>query len=232
MARQHAMGDDDALAVVEQAGAGQFITAGPNGLNATFVPFNVDRRGEQIFLQTHLTRVNPQWRDDADTLVVVQGPQARVSGMDLPPETPTQRLPNVPTWNYVTVHVRGEFTVHDDAEWKTAHLTKLVERFESEWRVGTHSSYELVNNALAAMVGVEIRVREIVGKAKLGQNMSPVEIAQTAEHMRNRDAAAGPVADLMEDIAIPWAQAREERVEGALSRRTNDSAAEPPRPVD
>lgn len=218
VARQHAMGEDDALAVVEKAGAGQLVTVGSQGINATFLPFLIGRRDGQVVLQTHLNRVNPQWRDDAEVLVIVQGPDARVSGMDMPAESAKQRLPNAPTWNYVTVHLRGEMTIHDDHAWKTDHLSKLVEQFEDEWRVGTHSSYELVNNALVALVGVEIAVREIVGKAKLGQNMSPLEIAQTAQRMRARDASSASVAGLMEDVAVPWAQAREERVEGVRHR--------------
>jgi transcriptional regulator len=48
----------------------------------------------------------------------------------------------VPTWNYVTAHVYGELTVHDDLEWVgelVRRLTGLHEGSRSEpWSVEEH----------------------------------------------------------------------------------------------
>lgn len=215
VAKQHQIEPAAALDLAHNIGVGHLITSGPHGPNATFVPFNIASRGDGVVLQAHLNRVNTQWKDEGEALMVVHGPNARISGLDFPPERPGQKLPTVPTWNYVTVHLRGTLTIHDDEAWKSAHLEELVSHFEDEWRVGTHSSYELVKAAFVAIVGVEIEVSEVIGKAKLGQNLSPADIEYTAGRLRDRDAAAGPVADLMEEIAIPWAESREERVSHA-----------------
>lgn len=246
VAKQHEIAPHKALEIATSIGAGQLITIGSGGPNATFVPFNVvgelgpiaaptvspaastnpvgpatptgpaDSAGG-VVVQAHLNRVNPQWRDEGEALLVVHGPNARISGLDFPPEQPTQKLPTVPTWNYVTVHLRGTLTFHDDADWKLRHLERLVDQHEEEWRMGTHSRMELIEAAFAAMVGVEIKVRDVVGKAKLGQNMSSANIAYTADRLRARDGSAAQVADLMEDIAIPWALSREERMERAVN---------------
>lgn len=219
VAKQHSMSEDAALDVARTIGVGQLITSGEDGLNATFVPFNVVRREDCVVLQTHLNRVNTQWKDAGEAMFIVQGPSAHISGTDFPAEEEGQKLPTVPTLNYVTVHLRGTLTAHDDDAWKRSHLTALVDQFEGEWRVGTHSSYELVNAAFVALVGVELEVTEIVGKAKLGQNMSPADIQHTAQHLRERDPSGSSVAELMEEIAIPWSQAREERVTNAKHGR-------------
>lgn len=219
VAKQHAMTEDAALDVARSIGVGQLVTAGEGGLDATLVPFNIVTRGDAVVLQAHLNRVNAQWKDTGEAMMIVQGPNAMVSGLDFPEEDADQKLPTVPTWNYVTVHLKGNLTFHDDDAWKRSHLTALVEQFEGEWRVGTHSSYELVNAAFVALVGVEIEVTEIIGKAKLGQNMSPADIAHTAQHLRERNPDGASVADLMEEIAVPWAQAREERVLNAKHGR-------------
>lgn len=218
VANQHAMKPDAALEVAREAGVGQFVSYGKNGLNATLLPFNVVTRDDGVVvLQAHFNKVNTQWEDEGDAMVIVQGPNAHVSALDMPPEQEGQKMPTVPTWNYVTVHLKGKFSVHTDNDWKIAHLTALVEQFEGEWRVGTHSSYELVNNALVAIVGVELEVSEIIGKAKLGQNLSPADVKYTAQHLRERDPKSASVADLMEEIALPWSEAREDRVTNAAS---------------
>ncbi|KTF04652.1 putative FMN-binding domain protein [Trueperella bernardiae] len=215
VAQQHAMDRAAALGFAGSIGVGQLVSVGAGGLNATYLPFNIVECGGKVVAQFHLNRVNPQWRDAGEAMLIVQGPSAHVSGLDLPAERPGAKLPTVPTLNYVTVHLRGSLSIHDDTAWKQAHLTALVEHFEREWRVGQHTSYELVHAAFAAMVGVELEVAEVIGKAKLSQNLSAEGIAETARHLRERDESACPVADLMEEIAIPWAKEREGRVEGA-----------------
>ena len=49
--------------------------------------------------------------------------------------------------------------------------------------------------------------------------MSPADIQHTAQHLRERDPSGSSVAELMEEIAIPWSQAREERVTNAKHGR-------------
>lgn len=222
VAKQHSMSESAALEIARSIGVGQLISVGEHGLNATFVPFNIVSRADGVVVQAHLNRVNTQWKDDGDALLIVQGPSAHVAGTDLPAERKGQKLPTVPTLNYVTVHFHGRLSYHDDDAWKRAHLEALVEEFEDEWRVGTHSSYKLAEAAFVALVGVELEVARIEGKAKLGQNMSPVDIAHTAQHLRQR-GSSGEVADLMEEIAVPWAQDREERVASAKHGRKPES---------
>ena len=75
------------------------ITA-PNGLPfASSVPFVVKR--EQNLLSTHLAKANPQWKHlepNREVLIVFQAEHALISSRWY------AVTPNVPTWNYATVH--------------------------------------------------------------------------------------------------------------------------------
>ena len=61
-------------------------------------------------LRGHVARANPQWSDIDDTvaaLAVFQGPQHYVAPSWYPIKRETGRV--VPTWNYVAVHVMGDY---------------------------------------------------------------------------------------------------------------------------
>ena len=83
----------------------------------------------------HVARANRQWADDVDptveALAIFTGANAYISPNWYPAKAEHGKV--VPTWNYETVHVRGEFVVHDDAEWKRALVTRLTERHESQF---------------------------------------------------------------------------------------------------
>jgi transcriptional regulator len=81
----------------------------------------------------------------------------------------------VPTWNYSAVHLIGEVRVHHDPEWLRAAVEELTDEHERSreepWQVAdAPSSY--VDGQLRGIVGVELTVTEVQGKAKLSQNRS------------------------------------------------------------
>lgn len=231
VARQFALDEAEAMRRAAEIGRGQFVTSGPEGLDATLLPFTTRREADGGWvLEAHMARVNPQWRlpDDSasgEVLVIVSGPDAHVRGTDMPPEPADARFPRVPTWNHLTIHLHGEIVARPDRDFEERHLRELVEKFEPRWRVGTHSDPRLVMAALPALVGVQVRVREIRGKAKLSQNLSSADLEHTIASMRRRgEPQASAVADLMEEISVPWALAREERSRAAARAAGLDPA--------
>ncbi|WP_394280805.1 FMN-binding negative transcriptional regulator [Corynebacterium sp.] len=207
------MDRDDALTLADQVGMGQFITTNDHsGMEATLLPFVLKRDGDRVVVETHFSRVNTQWEDE-DVLIVVQGPTTYISGVDLPPEPADARVPRVPSVDYLTVHMKGRMRHRQgDVAFSTAHLDELVEKFDDQWRVDTHSDPRLVEDILPALVAVEIEVEEVVGKWKLHQGLAPDEIEYTIANLRDRGTPdASAVADEMEARALPWARARAER---------------------
>lgn len=114
---------DIALAFAAERGFGMLTANGPAGPLAAHVPF-VIRDGAALI---HLARSNPLARATLPTqaLLAVQGPDSYISPDWYGPE-PDQ----VPTWNYVAVHLRGKFETLPPETLRPM-LDDLTEAFEA-----------------------------------------------------------------------------------------------------
>jgi transcriptional regulator len=106
--------DIDRIAAMIAANSfGVLVTSGPGGMDASHVPFVVERKGDGIVLTAHLGSPNAQCAllDGGTALAIFGGPHAYIA----PGWYQTQ--PAVPTWDYVAVHVHGTLElVSDEAE--------------------------------------------------------------------------------------------------------------------
>jgi transcriptional regulator len=157
---------------VRNLGAGELITFGSAGLEASIVPVLID--DDVSRLTAHLARANRQWRradPDVPVLVTFRGPHAYVSPGYYPSKQEDGKV--VPTWNYITVQVRGRMTVHDDPVWTRALVEQLTrhheQRFEKPWSIDDAPA-DFIDGMVKAIVGVEIEIASVEGKWKLSQN--------------------------------------------------------------
>jgi transcriptional regulator len=198
--RFNAVEDEDEIrAMVTAIGSAELVTVGPDGYPvATLLPV-VWQDGLVI---AHMARANPHWRQigpDAPALFICGGPQAYISPSWYAAKTEHGRV--VPTWNYSAVHLSGTVCIHDDVEWLRAVVVDLVDRHESArevpWHV-TDAPEQYVDGQLRGIVGVEMRVERIEGKAKLSQNRSAADRRGVIDglHAERTPGAAG-VADAM-----------------------------------
>ena len=166
---------------------------------ATHLPLTLDRtRGEYGALLGHIARANPQWRqleEHPSALVVFRGPHAYV--------TPTwyEEPLNVPTWNYVAVHARVVARVTHDAARLREILTRLVDAqeasFPDPWSIDRLPE-EYVAQSSRGIVGFELEITHLDGKAKLSQNRSPRDRANVADHLaRSADPTSRATGELM-----------------------------------
>lgn len=183
--------DDGALwAVVRDAGAGTLVVDGPHGLEGVFVPVVVSEDHRTV--TAHVARANPWWRavaDGADVLAIFVAASAYVSPTFYPSRLEDPGV--VPTWNYVSAHVRGRVRVHEDRSWLAHQVGVVTDQFELDrtprWRV-EDSDPAYVARLLGAIVGVEIDVTSIEGVAKLSQNRPPIDLDGVRQHL----AEGGP----------------------------------------
>jgi transcriptional regulator len=190
---------DEAWGVVNDAGAGMLVLQTSSGLASVYVPVIVsdDRRT----IRTHVAKANPWWKsvgEGADVLALFLAASAYVTPSYYP-----SRLDNpdvVPTWNYVAAEVRGRATIHDDGEWKLAQTTAVTSHFEEgrdpEWRADDLDPHyrEL---QMKAIVGVEIAVQSIEGKAKLSQNRLDIDRRSVRDNFSDGTLAERNVAARM-----------------------------------
>jgi len=86
----------------------------------------------------------------------------------------------VPTWNYEAVHAHGTATVRDDPQWVRDFLDRFTDTHEAPerkpWQV-SDAPDDYVKKMIGAVVGIEIAVTTLQGKAKLSQNQPEINLA-------------------------------------------------------
>ena len=142
---------------------------------------------QRWLLRGHLARANPvwrQWRQDREVLAVFHGPQRYISPAWYATKTKTHQAKThqaerhrvVPTWNFISVHVNGRPRAVRDAAWLRQMLDDLTRQEEAHrpdpWHL-SDADPVYMEQLLNAVVGIEIEVTRIVGKAKLSQNQPP-----------------------------------------------------------
>lgn len=169
--------DDDVQQLLAHHGAADLITAGPDGLEATMLPFVHDH--DQGVLLGHFARNNDHWKraDGQQCLVIVRGPDSYISPSWYAAKA--EHGPVVPTWNYMTAHVHSTVTVHDDVDWLAAVVRRLTDLHEADrpapWSVDD-APEKYFRGQLRAIVGVEVRIDRIEAKFKLSQNRPAADI--------------------------------------------------------
>jgi transcriptional regulator len=180
--------EDELRAFVAGARAGWLVTNGRDGApSATYLP--VLWHGDRVV--AHLARANPHWRElelapRTPALVIVTGPDAYVSPSWYAAKEEHGKV--VPTWNYSAVHLTGPVQVHHDPAWLRAAVEQLTDEHERSreepWRVAdAPESY--VEGQLRGIVGVELTVTGVEGKAKLSQNRSRADRAGVVDGLRD-----------------------------------------------
>jgi transcriptional regulator len=137
-------------------------------LCATHIPIEleVDQNGKEI-LQGHLSKLNPQatgFTENDQVLAVFTGPHSYISSSWYDHE-------NVPTWNYIAVHVYGRIKIVDEAT-TIAQLKKLVDKYEANSAnpVRVEDLSKKTMREAKGVFGFEIEIDEIQATKKLSQN--------------------------------------------------------------
>ena len=107
----------------------------------------------------------------------------------------------VPTWNYSAVQLTGTLRLHTDPAWLLEAVTDLTQAHESgrtePWRVDD-APEEYVAGQLRGIVGLELTVTGVTGKAKLSQNRSAADRRGVVAGLRQEPfARADEVAEQM-----------------------------------
>ncbi|HMN70924.1 MAG TPA: FMN-binding negative transcriptional regulator [Rhodoblastus sp.] len=174
------------FALIRARPFGLLVTNGPSGLMANPAPFLLDE--DAGVLRAHLARPNPQWREadgSREALVVFQDVDAYVTPGWYATKRETGRV--VPTWNYSAVHVYGALRAIDDRAWLRKLVGDLTDAHEASlrapWKVEDAPS-DYIDVMLRGIVGIEVQIARIEGKAKLSQNRSAADRAGVVDGLR------------------------------------------------
>jgi transcriptional regulator len=170
------------------------VTQDNGRLIATHLPVEVVETGaDALRIYSHMSRSNPQWKSfgGQEALLIFQGAHTYIS--------PTwYDHVNVPTWNYMMVHVYGTARVVDGEELKST-LGRLIERHEaaSDYRMESLPG-EFVEKEMKGAVGFVVEVTRIDAGYKLSQNRNDADHANIVQELEKRgDAESARVAEAM-----------------------------------
>ena len=192
---------DRNLAFARSQGFGILSVNGPDGPLAAHVPFLLN--DDASLADLHLARSNPIARAGLPSaaLLAVSGPDAYVSPdwygpHDLVPD-------QVPTWNYVAVHLRGVLEPLPEDTLRP-HVDALSA--EHEGRIAGKkpwTSAKMTEGAMPRMMRMilpfRFRVVSVEGTWKLNQNKPADVRGRAADALANGNAAAQDIARLMRD---------------------------------
>lgn len=135
---------------------------------ATHIPLELDtNENGATILSGHISKENPQWNgfiDNKQVLAVFSGPHSYISSSWYDHE-------NVPTWNYIAVHVYGKIKIIE-GEAVIESLKKLVDKYEqkSENPVRIEDLSQKIMLQSRGIVAFEIEITEIQATRKMSQN--------------------------------------------------------------
>ena len=180
---------DELHRIIQNNALGILVT-GQGGLDANHIPFFFNpSQGALGTLTAHVARANPVWQQCAhgcEVLVIFRGATGYISPNWYPSKHETHR--QVPTWNYEVVHAHGQLVVRDDDKFRREVVGRLTKTHEANeprpWKM-SDSSPEYIDSMLKAIVGIEILVTRLEGKAKLSQNRE-IRDRQVAIHALRR----------------------------------------------
>lgn len=153
--------------------------------SVSHLPLTPKRVGDSIELIGHLARANSHWKSflSSQGTVIFHGPHTYVT-----PKWYTEN--DVPTWNYLTVHIAGKIELIENYDGIVECLRELTTHVERHWPSGWEFFIpdDLVGDILTkSIVGFKIKVDEINFKRKLSQNRIPADCAGILKGLETRN---------------------------------------------
>lgn len=161
---------------------------------ATHIPLELDTDGDgNDILVSHIAKANPQWKqfsENTEVLCIFNGPHSYVSSSWYKEE-------EVPTWNYIAVHVYGTLKIIDE-DAVIASMHKLVDKYEqnSQCPVSIHHLSAKTMRQVKGVIGFQIRITAIQAAKKLSQGREQ-DHPRIIEELEKQHPQAVAVANAM-----------------------------------
>ena len=163
-------------------------------LIATHTPVEVvENENGKVTIYAHISRANPQWKtfDNQEILLIFQGTHTYISPR-------WYNHVNVPTWNYMMVHVYGKVRLVEGEELYTL-LSRLVKNHEEPTAYDLESlPQDFVQKEMNGVVGFAVDVTRVDAGYKLSQNRNDGDHENIIRELQGRpDENSAAVAKSM-----------------------------------
>lgn len=190
---------NDVKKFIKEHSFGILVTHGGGKTLATHIPLELttNKEGKDV-LQGHIAKRNPQkenFKNDIEVLCIFNGPHSYVSSS-------WYNYEEVPTWNYIAVHVYGKLKVIKGEELVVA-LKELVDTYEvdSENPISIEKLSDKTMGQVHGIVGFEIEITDIQATKKLSQGHDEENYLNIISKLENRKGAnSGKIATCMKEL--------------------------------
>jgi transcriptional regulator len=173
------------LRFIEEKSFAILVNQSNDKINATHIPLFIEESNEnQLVLSGHISKLNPQsenFEENGKVLAIFSGAHSYVSSSWYDYE-------EVPTWNYLAVHLEGKIEILNE-EQKLLHLENLTNKYEknSENPISTKSLSEKTMRQSNGIIAFNIIVENIDAVKKLSQNKSEHNKKSIISHLEKID---------------------------------------------
>lgn len=177
------------LRFIEENSFAILVNQSNDKINATHIPLFIEENdNDKLILSGHISKLNPQsenFAENGNVLAIFSGAHSYISSSWYDYE-------EVPTWNYIAVHVEGKIEILNQ-EQTLLHLENLVNKYEknSEKPISTKTLSEKTMRQANGILAFKIIVEKIDAVKKLSQNKSEnnkKSIISHLEKLENKDA--------------------------------------------
>lgn len=162
---------------------GILISQSNNRLSGTHIPMilDTDKNGNDILIG-HISKANPQLnnlKDDDEVLAIFNGPNTYISSSWYQNE-------NVPTWNYIAVHIYGKVKRIKGKELFYA-LNRMIGKFEqvSKNPIELDKMSDNTLKQINGIIGFYILINDIQAAYKLSQNRDEKDFQNIIQELNN-----------------------------------------------
>ena len=148
-------------------------------LQSSRLPLLLDE--DKGLIYGHFSRANPHWKEveNQTCLAIFDGAHSYIS------PTWYQGHPAVPTWNYVSIHVKGTVSLLSSAETHEV-LNRLMQKYEPSLVVKREIvTAEYQDKLNKGIVGFSLKIETIDAKAKLGQHRNIADQTGVVKGLKN-----------------------------------------------
>ena len=161
---------------------------------ATHLPVEVlENENGSLTILGHMSRANPQWRSfgEQEVLLIFQGAHTYISPR-------WYDHVNVPTWNYMMVHVYGKIRLVEGEELHSL-LSRLVKNHEEPTAYSLEAlPQDFVQKEMNGVVGFAVDVTRVDSGYKLSQNRNDEDHENIIRELKGRgDENSAAVAKSM-----------------------------------
>lgn len=185
---------DDLVELIQQYPLATVVmTAADGTLEVNHLPLEYEmQQGGFGVLRGHIAKANPMFEilnQSAHVYVIFQAEDAYISPNWYEGKQEHHRV--VPTWNYRVVHVKGEILKLDDDKYLRGVLARLTRMHEAnqpmQWKMGDAPN-DFIAEQLEKIVAIEIDIQSMIGKFKVSQNRSAVDVMNVAKALKRSNA--------------------------------------------